>query len=41
MLAEFLRKGETVKAGAYAGLSLLLGVMVLFIGLWIARKVFA
>ena len=40
-VAEFLRKGETVKAGAYAGLSLLLGVMALFIGLWIARKVFA
>ena len=40
-VAEFLRKGETVKAGAYAGLSLLLGVTALFIGLWIARKVFA
>ena len=40
-VAEFLRKGETLKAGTYAGLSLVLGVIALFIGLWIARKVFA
>jgi len=40
-VAEFLRKGETLKAGTYAGLSLILGVIALFIGLWIARKVFA
>ena len=40
-VAEFLRKGETLKAGTYAGLSLILGVIALFIGLLIARKVFA
>ena len=40
-VAEFFRKGETVKAAAYAGLSVVLGVMALFLGLWIARRLFA
>ncbi|MCA8902887.1 MAG: fluoride efflux transporter CrcB [Hyphomonas sp.] len=40
-VANFIRAGDTGKAALYAGLSLVLGVIALFIGLWIARKVFA
>lgn len=40
-IANLLRAGETVKAGLYAGLSVLLGVGALFIGLWMARRIFA
>lgn len=40
-VADFLRRGDAVKAAAYAGLSLLLGVSALFLGLWLARKMFA
>lgn len=39
-VANYLRAGHAGKAAAYASLSLLLGVSALFIGLWIARKVF-
>jgi CrcB protein len=40
-VANMLRAGETLKAGLYAGLSVLLGVAALFIGLWMARRIFA
>ncbi|MBY9068279.1 fluoride efflux transporter CrcB [Hyphomonas sp. WL0036] len=40
-VATMLRSGETAKAALYAGLSLLLGVSALFIGLWMARRIFA
>lgn len=40
-VANMLRSGETVKAGLYAGLSVLLSVSALFIGLWMARRIFA
>ena len=40
-VANMLRSGETLKAGLYAGLSVLLGVSALFIGLWMARRIFA
>lgn len=40
-VANMLRAGETLKAGLYAGLSVLLGVSALFIGLWMARRIFA
>lgn len=40
-VAEFFRKGDAVKAAAYAGLSVVLGVTALFVGLWIARRLFA
>ena len=40
-MANFLRAGETAKAAAYAGLSVVLCVAALFLGLWIARRVFA
>lgn len=39
--ANMLRSGETLKAGLYAGLSVLLGVSALFTGLWMARRIFA
>ena len=37
-VANMLRAGEAGKAAAYAGLSLVLGVAALFLGLWIARR---
>ncbi|PKP79817.1 MAG: fluoride efflux transporter CrcB [Alphaproteobacteria bacterium HGW-Alphaproteobacteria-18] len=40
-VANMLRSGETMKAGLYAGLSVLLSVSALFIGLWMARRIFA
>jgi CrcB protein len=40
-VATMLRSGETLKAGLYAGVSVLLGVSALFIGLWMARRIFA
>lgn len=40
-MANFLRAGETVKAAAYAGLSVILCVAALFVGLWLARRLFA
>lgn len=40
-IANMLRSGETLKAGLYALLSVLLGVSALFIGLWMARRIFA
>lgn len=40
-VANYLRAGHAGKAAAYAGLSLLIGVMALFVGLWIARKAMA
>lgn len=40
-VANMLRAGDTLKAGLYAGLSVLLGVSALFIGLWMARRIFA
>ncbi len=40
-VANMLRAGETLKAGLYAGLSVLLGVTALFHGLWKARRIFA
>ncbi|MEH6488891.1 fluoride efflux transporter CrcB [Hyphomonas oceanitis] len=40
-VVEFLRTGDTGKALAYAGLSLVLGVSALFLGLWLARRLYA
>lgn len=40
-IANMLRSGEALKAGLYAVLSVLLGVSALFIGLWMARRIFA
>ncbi|KCZ93920.1 fluoride efflux transporter CrcB [Hyphomonas johnsonii] len=40
-VAEFIRSDNVGKAFAYAGLSLALGVSALFVGLWIARRMFA
>lgn len=40
-VANMLRSGEALKAGLYAGLSVLLGMSALFIGLWMARRIFA
>ncbi|MFN3608520.1 MAG: fluoride efflux transporter CrcB [Hyphomonas sp.] len=40
-VANMLRSGETVKAGLYAGVSVLFSVSALFIGLWMARRIFA
>lgn len=40
-LANMLRSGEGAKAALYAGLSLVLGVSALFLGLWLSRKAFA
>lgn len=40
-IANMLRSGEALKAGLYALLSVLLGVSALFIGLWMARRIFA
>lgn len=40
-VANLLRSGETLKAGLYAGVSVLFSVLALFIGLWMARRIFA
>lgn len=40
-MANYLRAGETAKAAAYAGLSVALCIAALFLGLWIARRIFA
>lgn len=40
-VANMLRSGETLKAGLYAGVSVLFSVSALFIGLWMARRIFA
>jgi len=40
-IANMLRSGEALKAGLYALISVLLGVSALFIGLWMARRIFA
>ena len=40
-MANFLRSGETAKAAAYAGISVVVCVAALFMGLWIARRMFA
>ncbi len=40
-VANMLRSGETLKAGLYAGVSVLFSVLALFIGLWMARRIFA
>ena len=40
-VANFVRQGDAGKAALYAGLSVALGLIALFAGLWIARKVFA
>jgi fluoride ion exporter CrcB/FEX len=38
---NLIRTGETAKALAYVGLSVLLGVAALGLGLWLTRKGFA
>ena len=40
-VANFARSGDVTKAAAYALLSVVLGLVALFIGLWLARKAFA
>ncbi|KCZ54669.1 hypothetical protein HY29_14040 [Hyphomonas beringensis] len=40
-VSNFIRSGDVTKAALYAVLSVTLGLLALFIGLWIARKVFA
>ncbi|KCZ48859.1 fluoride efflux transporter CrcB [Hyphomonas pacifica] len=40
-VANFIRSGDVNKAALYAVLSVIFGLLALFIGLWIARKVFA
>ena len=40
-VANFVRGGDVTRAVAYALLSVTLGLMALFLGLWLARKVFA
>lgn len=40
-VVNMLRAGETVKAALYAALSVAIGVGALFIGLWMARRIFA
>jgi CrcB protein len=40
-VANYVRSGDMTRAAAYAGLSVVLGLAALFIGLWVARKVFA
>jgi len=39
--ANMMREGALAKAFGYAGASVLLGIGALFIGLWLARRVFA
>ena len=40
-ISLMIEKGEFVRAGGYAGVSVLVGVAALFIGLYIARRIFA
>jgi CrcB protein len=40
-VANFVRAGDMTKAVAYAALSVCLGLIALFVGLWLSRKVFA
>ena len=40
-VANYARTGDVTKAAAYALLSVVLGLVALFIGLWLARKAFA
>ncbi|MEZ5997859.1 MAG: fluoride efflux transporter CrcB [Hyphomonas sp.] len=40
-VANFVRSGDMTRAAMYAGLSVVLGLLALFFGLWIARRVFA
>ena len=40
-VANFVRAGDMTRAAAYAALSVVLGLMALFFGLWLARKAFA
>lgn len=40
-VANFVRSGDVAKATIYALLSVVLGLLALFLGLWLARKVFA
>ncbi len=39
--AQMIEKSEMAKAGAYVGLSLGLGILALFAGLYMARRLFA
>lgn len=40
-VAEMIEQGALAKAASYAGVSLLVGVAALFVGLWLARRVLA
>lgn len=40
-VAQMIREDALARAASYAGLSLLLGIAALFIGLWLARRMFA
>ena len=40
-VANFVRSGDLTKAAIYAALSVTLGLLALFVGMWIARKAFA
>lgn len=40
-VAEMMREGAMGRAASYAGASLFIGVTALFIGLWLARRMFA
>lgn len=40
-VANMVRTGALARAATYAGLSVLIGLGALFVGLWLARRVFA
>ncbi|MEM7663149.1 MAG: fluoride efflux transporter CrcB [Pseudomonadota bacterium] len=40
-IVNMIRSDAAAKAASYAGLSVLLGVAALFLGLWFARRLFA
>lgn len=40
-VASMMREGAMARAAGYAGLSVLVGVAALFVGLWLARRMFA
>nr|WP_321361714.1 fluoride efflux transporter CrcB [uncultured Hyphomonas sp.] len=40
-VANYVRAGDITRAVAYAALSVVLGLMALLFGLWLARKAFA
>ncbi len=40
-VANYVRAGDMTRAAAYAALSVVLGLMALLFGLWLARKAFA